>query len=132
MNSGQGIPGYLYAAVPLMAAGIGAFIWIGRRPDKKNAAVQKSTHMVATGGSAWTVNTSQANARENLPMLNTSRLFRNNPDYRHDIEDLNYDSIMNGYSEIAVLNRVDRLAKKYSVDQLTIFQDIRITRYRRY
>jgi len=132
-NNGPNIPGYVYVAVPMTATGIGAFIWVGRRPGKKNVPVKKSTYMEATTYQrAWTTNLGPSTTPRNLPMLNTSPLFRGNPGYRQDVEDLNYESVMNDYTDIAVINRVNRLAKKYSVDQVTIFQDMRSTRYKRY
>jgi hypothetical protein len=128
----SGIMGYVFAAVPLTVIGVGAFIWIGKRPNKKKAPARTTYTMGASSRRAWAVNAAPASINRNLPTLSTSQLFRNNPDYRHDLEDLNYDTVMNDLTEIAIINRVNKLAKKYSIDQVTIFHDMGITRYRRY
>ena len=87
----------------MMATGIGAFIWVGRRPNKKDAPAKKRTYREAMAPhGAWTTNAGPSTTPRNLPMLNTSPLFRGNPEYRQDIEDLNYESVMDGgYTEIA-------------------------------
>ena len=121
---------YILAAVPLTVIGIGGYIWIGKRQTKKKAPIRKNYSRSIQSQIAWTTKAIPSGAYQNMPMLSTSQLFRNNPDYRHDLEDLNYETVMSDYTEIAIINRVNRLAKKYSVDQVTIFHDMSITRYR--
>jgi hypothetical protein len=127
------IPVYVYTMAFVLAIIVIVIIWLLWRHNNKRAPAAKSDYPGSMSSQkAWSVNTHSANIRDNMPMLNTSKTFRTNIDYRHDIENLNYESVMNDYTDIAVINRVDRLAKKYSVDQVTIFQDLKVTRYRRY
>jgi len=115
---------YVLAIIPLAIVGI-LFVIRSRKRPLKSSAVQKSVTK-APGSSVQMINNKGISINgKTKANYGVSKLLNENAEYRMEIEELIKKNTASGYTDIAVINKVNELAKKYGIDQNTIFYDMR-------
>lgn len=129
-SSGISWMAYIIAPIPVAALGLLAVVQIRKRTSKKplpkakqvNPQFNDSNTRHATTG--YVVDVDPKKARQAKSMSLRPQLLYTDDEYTKEIENLVRD-IAEGYGDIAVLNKVNEIAKKYYIDQNTIFYDIK-------
>jgi hypothetical protein len=117
-------PLYALAASPVVIIGAFVFMRYKKRPATNNNGFKyvdtgRSQTLLGTfnTGASWNANTSRA------PGL--SEYFLTNTRYSLELEELIQATIKHHYNDIAMINRVEKISKKYGIEQFIIYNDIK-------
>jgi hypothetical protein len=112
-------PLYALAVSPVVAAGVFLFM-----RNKKAPAAKYGRPYVDAGRSQTLLSDRGVIAGSNVSR-GFSEYFLMNDDYRAELEELVRCKIKYHYNDIAVIHRVEKIARRYGIDEFVIYQDIR-------
>lgn len=112
----------LYALVVSPVAIVGALILM--RNKKRPSAISKYQY-VDTRRSQTSFSGVNVDAGSNLLMSGFSESFLANSEYSLELEELVRSKIKHHYNDITMIHRVEKIAKKYDIDQILVYRDVK-------